>query len=208
LPYNKYHMTKHQEVDLLDRIIDGDPKALEQLGKAIDKAQGDEEIKKAVDEFDNLAMLYVMGRPNDPKNEWHKFREVVTYFRRWQEHLSNIDDYKESSRRNEFEVEVARSLLENPECPYEPEFRELVEMDKYGQEMAVWELGQEERKAGLCEAWLDEARKHFTDRRFTDLSDELFDELVEVVSHELGEVEEMNSKPEDTDDGEDEEEGA
>ncbi|GEM_PF-4925601 len=193
-------MESTPNLDLLESIIQGDPRTLIRLWKAMDKAHDDDEMERAVEEFDRLSLLYAMGRPDNPKSEWYKFREVISYYRKGENAHAEIESVKERLARNAFETNVLEHVRDASTTLNKDAFQEEIEVNGYARDMLEVDLRQEEAKLEFCEAWLEEARKHFTDPRFTSLPAELFDELVDVVSHELEDAESFMMHEQDSDD--------
>lgn len=177
-------------VESLDRAMEGDPKALIELSEAVENLEDEAEAELISGELDRVSLFYALGSPLDQDREWNEFREIVSYYRKLENHQTGVVEAEEALGRSQFDLKVLESMQVN-ENDNERKLELQYVIDAVRMMVGQAENDLKEHKEGVefTQSWLDEARKALRHPRFTALPEQIFEELVEAVSYRLDDIE-------------------
>lgn len=173
--------------EMVDRIAAADPEALTQCLRLMNTGEDEHLSNEMFEALDSACILYAMGGgSSENESEWRKFREIVRYTARLDAQMEEI--YENGSKKDGilFEIAVLEAMRESEIAEVARQrIDDEVEMTRYGLDFLQEELEKAVNERDFCLAWLHVAKSLLTHPRFTKLSDDDFDELVEAVTFAL-----------------------
>lgn len=195
--------TFDQIKQLEERALDGDPRALTELSRLANTLKNDDEIFTAVEAFDGAAVFYAMGKGGDLENEWPKFKAIARKYNEMSFHQREMERCEEGKKRVAFDTQVIERM-ESTDESVRSMIAEEREAAPYAMPFFDSDFEASRAKAAFCSAWIDAAKSLLASPRFRKLSDDMLNELIEVVAYELEESQRDDEDEDDDSDGADE----